>query len=102
MSESRIKRITRIARITPHIPTAASSFPSAMSFASAAIDLPSRPPLFASLLVGYACAYKERGSAWLFDGFTSSYFDGFGRMDYAIDLSPRPPFLQGKGERMAF
>ena len=31
-SESRIKRITQIARITPHIPTTALSFPSAMSF----------------------------------------------------------------------
>ena len=41
VSESRIKRITRIARITTHRPT-------------------------------------------------------------AIDLSPRPPFLRGKGERMAF
>ena len=31
-SESRIKRITQIVRITPHIPTTALSFPSAMSF----------------------------------------------------------------------
>ncbi len=31
-SESRIKRITQITRITPHIPTTALSFPSAMSF----------------------------------------------------------------------
>ncbi len=36
VSESRIKRITRIARITPHIPTAASSFPCTVSFASPA------------------------------------------------------------------
>ena len=66
VSESRIKRITQITRITPHIPTAALSFPSAVSFTSAAIDLSPRPPLFASLIVGYACAYKERGSTWLF------------------------------------
>ena len=45
MSESRIKRITQITRITPHRPTA--------------IALSPRSPLFASLIVGYACAYKE-------------------------------------------
>ena len=43
VSESRIKRITQISRITPHIPTAASSFPSAVSFASVAIALSPRP-----------------------------------------------------------
>ena len=44
VSESRIKRITQITRITPHIPTAALSFPSAMSFACpVAIDLSPRP-----------------------------------------------------------
>ena len=68
VSESRIKRITQITRITPHIPTAALSFPSAMSFACpVAIDLSPRPPLFASLIVGCACAYNERGSTWLFE-----------------------------------
>ena len=56
-------------------------------------------------------------------GCIQGCFDGFGRMDHAIetqtplaqslaqplaippssqDLSPRPPFLQGKGERVAF
>ena len=33
-------------------------------------------------------SYKERGSTWLFDGFTSSYSDGFERMDHAIETQP--------------
>ena len=42
LSESRIKRITQITRITPHNPAAASSFPSAVSFASPAAMSESR------------------------------------------------------------
>ena len=35
---------------------------------------PPRPPLFASLIVGYACACEERGSTWLFEGLFSWLF----------------------------
>ena len=45
---------------------------------SRAKDLSPRPPLFASLIVGYACAYKERGSRACLRDERKGHLDGFG------------------------
>ena len=55
---------------------------------------PPRPPLFASLIVGYACAYEERGSMGFLIDECKGYFDGF------WDLSPGPLSCKERGEKL--
>ena len=50
-------------------------------------------PLFASLIVGYACAYEERGAHGFLTVCIPGYSDGFGRGD----LSPRPLSYEERG-----
>ena len=55
-----------------------------------------RSPLFASLIVGYACAYKERGVHGCLKVCIPGCFDGFERMDHAMETqtSSRNPFTK--------
>ena len=48
-------------------------------------DLSPRPPLFASLIVGYACAYEEGGAHGFLKVCIPGYSDGFERMDHTIE-----------------
>ena len=71
VSESRIKRITQITRITPHRPTAASSFPSVMSFARPGAIIRRDRPM--CLPIPRPLSYEERGVA-SFDGLINGWF----------------------------
>ena len=47
-------------------------------------------PLFASLIVGYACAHEERGAQGFLRVCLPSCFDGFERMNHAMKKRPIP------------